>query len=827
MNESMRHESAANPRECPECGAALPKGVLAGLCPACLLQQGATAETATHPQPAPFHPPTVAEVASLFPQLEVLSCVGQGGMGAVYKARQPALDRLVALKILPAQAPGETNFAERFNREARALARLNHPNIIAVYDFGHVGEGQTTAAGAGEAPALGPTPASPPSDASPPNPRPAPGSLFHYFVMEFVDGVNLRQLEKTHRLAPREALQIIPQICDALQYAHDEGIVHRDIKPENVLVDRKGRVKIADFGLAKILGREPSKPRLTGEGQIMGTPHYMAPEQIEHPLAVDHRADIYSVGVVFYEMLTGELPLGKFPPPSNRVRVDVRLDEVVLHALEKEPERRYQHVSEVKSDVETIAGGQRGALAADNARGGPSPTWGQLVGLVFGLTFTSPWALRLANLSALGFLGFLGFLGYVPLPGWRGCFGFAGFTGFFGLIGAAIIVERASLGQEPRPGAPAAQPTPSLSPRSAWQPARLVFTVLVCLADLLLAPWLPRPLNYLAGSAGAAVLVVALVKLLGCWPFPSPIFPRASRTGRNLYPPKPAAAAGTVVVPDAQALQRLAREVRAPAIGLLVTGILNWLLIPIAVYLFRPFLGGPPPAGTLSESATLLLLLTPFALCSVTLVGALRMMRLESYRTAVAASLLAILVTPGNLVGFPVGIWALVVLSRRDVRLGFAAKRPAAGGPGKRDWTRRIAWSGVILATLAALVILPILTKTPGEEPPNLTLTGAVIDAATGAPVPGARVDDLIYGASPRRAPQMAWTDAQGRFSLPTWYEEHTLAASAPGYKTTLSVLLTKPFAHEQEARMDFKLEPTHRSPATTAPKAANERMSP
>ena len=172
--------------------------------------------------------------------------------------------------------------------------------------------------------------------------------------MEFVDGVNLRQLEKAGRLSPREALQIIPQICDALQYAHDEGVVHRDIKPENVLVDRKGRVKIADFGLAKILGRDPEALRLTAEGQVMGTPHYMAPEQVEHPQAVDHRADIFSLGVVFYEMLTGELPLGKFQPPSRKVQVDVRLDEVVLHTLEKEPELRYQHASEVKSDVETI-----------------------------------------------------------------------------------------------------------------------------------------------------------------------------------------------------------------------------------------------------------------------------------------------------------------------------------------------------------------------------------------------------------------------------------------------------------------------------------------
>jgi serine/threonine protein kinase len=199
----------------------------------------------------------------------------------------------------------------------RALAKLSHPNIVALYEFGHV-------------------------------------DGLHYFIMEFVDGLNLRQLEQAGRLSAREALQIIPQICEALQFAHDEGIVHRDIKPENVLLDKKGRVKIADFGLARILGHEPEDFRLTRAREVMGTPHYMAPEQVEKPQSVDHRADIFSLGVVFYEMLTGELPLGKFAPPSQKVQIDVRLDEVVLRALEKEPARRYQQASEVKTDMETI-----------------------------------------------------------------------------------------------------------------------------------------------------------------------------------------------------------------------------------------------------------------------------------------------------------------------------------------------------------------------------------------------------------------------------------------------------------------------------------------
>jgi serine/threonine protein kinase/tetratricopeptide (TPR) repeat protein len=321
------------PRKCPQCGAELKPDVSEGLCPACLLQRGIATEGGAPPGTPPFIPPTIPDLARLFPQLEILELIGQGGMGAVYKARQPALDRFVALKILaPRSAAADLDFAGRFTREARALAKLSHPNIVGVYDFGRA-----------ELP-LG-------QDAQ----QRVPTTPVHYFIMEYVDGPNLRQVEQAGKLPPREALEIIPQICAALQFAHDEGIVHRDIKPENILLDKKGRVKIADFGLAKILGQEPKDFRLTGARDIMGTPHYMAPEQVEKPQTVDHRADIYSLGVVFYEMLTGELPLGKFQPPSQKVQVDVRLDEVVLRSLAKEPELRYQNVSEIKTRVETIA----------------------------------------------------------------------------------------------------------------------------------------------------------------------------------------------------------------------------------------------------------------------------------------------------------------------------------------------------------------------------------------------------------------------------------------------------------------------------------------
>ena len=135
--------------------------------------------------------------------------------------------------------------------------------------------------------------------------------------------------------------------------------MHRDIKPENILIDKRGRVKVADFGLAKLLGRDPGDLSLTGTHQVMGTLKYMAPEQLEGTRSVDHRADIYSLGVVFYELLTGELPLGRFPLPSQKVQVDVRLDEVVLRSLEKAPERRYQQASQVRTDVEAIASSLR------------------------------------------------------------------------------------------------------------------------------------------------------------------------------------------------------------------------------------------------------------------------------------------------------------------------------------------------------------------------------------------------------------------------------------------------------------------------------------
>jgi len=303
-------------RYCARCGAELDRH---GLCPRCLF--AAASQT---PPPAPkTTPPTPTEIAPHFPAYDVLELVGRGGMGFVFRAVHRNLGRTVALKLLSHDIADQPGFAERFQREARVLASLDHPNIVAVHDHGRAGP-------------------------------------WWFLAMEFVEGRSLRELLREKSITSQQALALVAQICEALQFAHDHSVVHRDIKPENILVDTKGRVRILDFGLSKI-GGEAAPANLTRTDQVMGTPHYMAPEQWEHPLEVDHRADIYSLGVVFYELLTGELPLGRFAPPSQKVEIDVRLDEVVLRSLEKEPQLRYQQAREVRSDVEHVSRGDAGS----------------------------------------------------------------------------------------------------------------------------------------------------------------------------------------------------------------------------------------------------------------------------------------------------------------------------------------------------------------------------------------------------------------------------------------------------------------------------------
>lgn len=294
---------------------------------------------------AAIPPLSAGEIAPHFPQFEILECLGRGGMGVVYKARQKSLNRLVALKLLAPERANDPQFAARFEKEAQALAALNHPNVVGVYDFGRAGG-------------------------------------FYYLLMEFVDGMNLRQVLQTRRLMPREALGIVPPVCEALQCAHDQGIVHRDIKPENLLINKAGVVKIADFGIARMLRSEDapaspdgtSSPRADGSPSLpFGTPDYAAPEQASG--MADHRADIYSLGIVLYEMLTGERPKEEVAPPSKRVQVDIRIDEVVLRALEKQPEQRFATAADLRRSIEALVtasgSGVSSSMSPPRSRAGP------------------------------------------------------------------------------------------------------------------------------------------------------------------------------------------------------------------------------------------------------------------------------------------------------------------------------------------------------------------------------------------------------------------------------------------------------------------------
>jgi hypothetical protein len=322
---------SSNEPTCQKCGKPIHEGSPRGLCALCLIS--AVAKT-DGPAPADVPSPELDELLAAFPQFESLEPLGAGGMGRVYKARHAHLDRTVALKLLPPAYAADPEWVERFTREARALARLNHPNIVQVHDFGEATTGEGESA-----------------------------RKFPFLIMEFVDGVNLRQALRTGALTAREALEIVPWLCAALQYAHDQGVLHRDIKPENILLDTQGRVKVADFGLAKLHDEVKPGVTLTATGAQLGTAAYMAPEQLEKPHEVDHRADIYSLGVVFYEMLTGELPLGRFLAPSEKAGTDPRLDHIVFRTLEKERDRRFQSATEMKGEVDNVASTPPGPAA--------------------------------------------------------------------------------------------------------------------------------------------------------------------------------------------------------------------------------------------------------------------------------------------------------------------------------------------------------------------------------------------------------------------------------------------------------------------------------
>ena len=541
--------------------------------------------------------------------------------------------------------------------------------------------------------------------------------------MEYVDGVNLRRLLDTQKLSPEQALAIVPQICDALQYAHEHGVVHRDIKPENILLDKNGQVKIADFGLAKLMRRRGREGReegrglesdrlaaastrpnrtnlgrpatLTAVGQVMGTPHYMAPEQIEHPQQVDHRADIYSLGVVFYQMLTGELPIGRFAPPSKKVQIDVRLDDVVLRALEKEPNLRYQQASQIKTEVETIVASPAvdAKPSQDRWRSLRSRFWPPLVVRRNGQ--------RVVNWPALAMRSARGLFAVV-------------IAGIF----MAVVVELANQ-------APGVQVRPFI----AVLPPLIGFVAICFVMAIRILCGFAMPLDQLPEYDGGA-----------------------HRPTSTISTPPPAA--------NDDAIEQARRQVQGPAIGLRVVGILS-LIVPILWLLSDLYVAGglAPPTFRSAQSGPLaniqfaiVHVLVISLLSGLVIFAATKMMRLRAYGLAVVASMLA-MISPLCLIGLPIGIWALVVLSQRDVREAFRRKRfaepvvhGAAGTPGE---SQKPPAAPLGIVALALALAGPLL---------GLALAGANVALAMVASL-GVEAAALILGI-------VAWRSAAGKIAV-------------------------------------------------------------
>ncbi len=244
-------------------------------------------------------------------------------MGTYYRARHPKLDRLAAVKILPVNPDIDAELIESFKKEAKAMARLNHTNIIGIYEFM---ETQSTL----------------------------------YLVMEFVEGDIFERLINTRSFDLSEILSIITQVCAALKYAHENGVIHRDLRPGNTLLDQNGIVKVGDFGLARLMGEELFRRRMTANNLEMGTMDYVAPEQLEPGHPVDHRADIYSLGMMLYKLLTRTLPRGTFVVPSKLVpSLDPRVDDLVIRCLQRNPANRFQQIADLWAEVDHLRETQR------------------------------------------------------------------------------------------------------------------------------------------------------------------------------------------------------------------------------------------------------------------------------------------------------------------------------------------------------------------------------------------------------------------------------------------------------------------------------------
>lgn len=255
-----------------------------------------------------FDVPSLEAMDAYLPQFKFEKLAACGGMGAVYRAYQESLDRRVAVKILPPEFGAEKEFADRFKVEARAMAKLNHTNIVGVYDFGITSGGHL------------------------------------YLVMEWIEGRTLHELIHHGNLSLRKATNLAMQLCEALAFAHEHQIIHRDIKPGNIMVNDSDHVKVADFGLARPVSDEAEQEN------PFGTPDYAAPE-IRGGSVVDHRVDIYAAGVVLYEMLTGTIPGEPRRSVTEFAKISTRWDAIVGKAIDPDPDKRYQDAGELRAHI--------------------------------------------------------------------------------------------------------------------------------------------------------------------------------------------------------------------------------------------------------------------------------------------------------------------------------------------------------------------------------------------------------------------------------------------------------------------------------------------
>jgi serine/threonine protein kinase len=267
-------------------------------------------EEAPHHHPPPFDVPSVEEMNAILPQYAFEKLAAYGGMGAVFRGRQRSLDRLVAIKILPPEFGAEPEFAERFKSEARAMAKLNHTNVVGVYDFGITTGGHL------------------------------------YLVMEWIEGPTLHELIHKGSIPVRKVAHLGMQLCDALAYAHSHKILHRDIKPGNIMINQDDQVKVADFGLARpITGEAEENP--------FGTPDYAAPEIMARQ-SVDQRADIFAAGVVVYEMLTGRVLKSPRRSVTEYAPVSKRWDDLIDQATHADPAKRIQDALELRARISQV-----------------------------------------------------------------------------------------------------------------------------------------------------------------------------------------------------------------------------------------------------------------------------------------------------------------------------------------------------------------------------------------------------------------------------------------------------------------------------------------